>query len=262
MTLEYKLAQILIDMVSPRQELNILSWKDIIPLIDLTLLEINATPKQIYERAVKANHHHVASICVLPNQLGYVPAEIDITRATVINFPTGEQQQQQVLNLIKQTANLKLVNEIDYVFPYQTYLAGNTKRALSYCQEAFQLCKQYDLTFKVIIETGVMPSIDIIYDLSIAILHNGCDFLKTSTGKIAEGASIPAVFAMLSAIVDYNVPCGIKVSGGVKTIEQALSYMQLAQYMRQRRLDSTWFRLGTSGLLDVVVTANPNTHCY
>lgn len=250
MTLENKLSKCLTDMSCSGKELSTLSRKDIIPFIDLTRLDVNATPKEIYELVVKANHHRVAAICILPNQLQYAPPEIEITRATVINFPTGNQPQQDVLNLIKQTSHLKLVDEIDYVFPYQTYLAGNTKKAFSYCHEAFQLCKQHDLTFKVIIETGAMPSIDVIYDLSIAIIHNGCDFLKTSTGKITEGASIPAVFAMLSAIIDYNVPCGIKVSGGIKTIEQALSYMQLANYMRKRKLDSSWFRLGASSLID------------
>ena len=132
------------------------------------------------------------------------------------------------------------------------YLAGNQDLALSNCHEIYQLCKQHKLTFKVILETGALPSVESIYDLSVAIIDKGCDFLKTSTGKITTGASIPAAFSILAAIVDHDAPCGIKVSGGIKTIEQAFNYMRLAQSMLDRKLDSSWFRLGASSLLDVL----------
>ena len=92
---------------------------------------MNATPKNIYDLAIKASHNHVAAVCVLPEQLDCIPSEIDVTRATVINFPTGDQQHQQVLKAIEQAATLNVVNEIDYVFPYQAYLAGQTNKALS-----------------------------------------------------------------------------------------------------------------------------------
>lgn len=253
MSLEKKLAQTLREISSCGQENSILSPDGIIPLIDLTLLDNNATRKEIHDLAMKANQNHVAAICVLPSQLDYIAQDIKITRATVINFPTGNELHSHVLKTIERTATLQLVDEIDYVFPYQAYLAGRQKEALSCCQEAFQCCKQQGLVFKVILETGALPSMDVIYDLSIAIIQSGCDFIKTSTGKIANGACIPAVFSMLSAIIDCNIPCGIKVSGGIKTVEQALAYMQLAQQMQKRKINSSWFRLGASSLLDVLI---------
>ena len=65
---------------------------------------------------------------------------------------------------------------------------------------------------------------------------------------------------MLSALVDSNASCGIKVSGGVKTTEQALTYMHLARYMLNRELDSTCFRLGASGLLDELIKQQGTPH--
>lgn len=256
MNLKNKLAETLKTLSFSGQGNCTLSWKDIMPLIDLTLLDSTATPQNIYDLATKANSNQVAAICVLPEHLGHVSPKIKIKRATVINFPTGNQPQQQVLTTIEATATQQNVDEIDYVFPYQRYLDGNQHEALSCCHEAYQLCKQHDLTFKVIIETGALASLEIIYELSAAIIDKGCDFLKTSTGKITQGASVPAVFTMLSAIIDCKAVCGIKVSGGVKTIEQAINYMKLAQYMQNRRLDSSWFRLGASSLLDILIENN------
>ena len=250
MKLNDKLSTVLKELSYSGQESTPLSSKEIIPLIDLTLLDAQATAKDIQALAIKAQLHKVAAICIFPEHLDYISPEITIKRATVINFPTGNDDQHHVLSVIEQTATCKKIDEIDYVFPYQLYLSGNHKKALSQCHEALQHAKQHALTFKVILETGALPSMDVIYDLSQSILKLGPDFLKTSTGKISVGATIPAVFAMLSAIKDRRSPCGIKVSGGVKTVENALNYMQLASHMQDRKPVSSWFRLGASSLLE------------
>ena len=171
------------------------------------------------------------------------------TLATVVNFPSGNESHDNVLHSIKDAITLHKADEIDYVFPYQTYLAGDTEIALSNCASAYQQSKQQGAIFKVILETGALPSLDIIYQLSVNIIENGCDFLKTSTGKIATGATLPAAFAMLKAIVDTKIPCGIKLSGGIKTQEQAHQYMRLAQDMTGLKLNKHWFRLGTSTMV-------------
>ena len=239
-------------IAASKQENFNLSEKDIIPLIDLTLLDSKSTPDEIMHLGNKAMRNNVAAICIFPQHLGFLPPEINIKRATVVNFPTGEEPLQHVLKEIENIATSSIVDEIDYVFPYQSFLAGHQREALAHCKEAYQLCKHHQLIFKVILETGALPSMNTVYDLSSALVNNGCDFLKTSTGKISEGATLPAVFSMLSAIMDNHSPCGVKISGGIKTQEQALSYTRLAQYMLQRKLDSTCFRIGASSLLDVL----------
>lgn len=225
---------------------NGMSANDLLPLIDLTKLDSQANPQEIETLALNAEKNHMAAICVLPEHLTYVPSDLDIKRATVINFPTGNQPHHLVLDALDQTFRSQQVDEIDYVFSYQAYLDGDKNTALDHYRDVYERCKQHKLTFKVILETGALPSHDLIYNLSKELMNIGCDFLKTSTGKIAQGASLPAAFAILSAIVDSQSSCGIKISGGIKTEDQALSYMELAAIMLQRKLDSTWFRIGAS----------------
>lgn len=226
-----------------------ITQEQLIPLIDYTCLNTEASIKEITSLCVDAVEHHVAAICIYPQHLDIVPPQLPITRATVVNFPTGEEPLAEVLKSIERIKHTHQVDEIDYVFPYQTYLSGNETKALSHCQEVASLCKDLHLTFKVILETGAFSSLDTIYHLSLNVIQTGCDFLKTSTGKIPQGASISAAYAMLLAIQERQNKCGIKLSGGIRTIEQATQYIQLAQFMLKKVPHASWIRLGTSTLL-------------
>ncbi|AHE67327.1 hypothetical protein [Legionella oakridgensis] len=229
---------------------NTLSRRDIIPLLDLTLLDNDATLTDIQILGKKAEEHQTAAVCVLPQHLAWLPSSLTVKRATVANFPSGNQPPKHVMATIEEVIATQQTDEIDYVFSYSSYVQGQHEDALSLCAKNYQLCKQHGVLFKVILETGAFPSMEAIYEASVEIIHRGCDFLKTSTGKIPTGATIPAAFAMLKAIKDTQADCGIKLSGGIKTLEQSLEYINLAQHVLNRNVDSHWFRLGASTLLD------------
>nr|WP_302473962.1 deoxyribose-phosphate aldolase [Legionella sp. PL877] len=225
-----------------------------ISLIDLTLLDESADSQALDLLTQKANCHLVAAICVLPQHLERLMPAASIKKATVINFPEGTQSTHQVLTSIEKVITKYVIDEIDYVFPYQSYLGGEKEFALAQCQQAYRLCEQQKVTFKVILETGAFPSLVSIYNLSTEIINNGCNFLKTSTGKITQGATPSAAFALLRAIKDSGENCGIKVSGGIKKPEQAFLYMRLAKQVLNRKLEKSWFRIGASSLLDELVS--------
>lgn len=109
------------------------------------------------------------------------------------------------------------------------------------------------MSLKIILETGALPDIKTIYDLSRDVLSIGCDFLKTSTGKIDKGASLPALLSILTAIKDSNKKCGVKVSGGIKVPQQAHQYAYLAELIMARKIENDWFRIGASSLLEELV---------
>ncbi|WP_419421084.1 deoxyribose-phosphate aldolase [Legionella sp. D16C41] len=218
-------------------------------VIDLTLLDESASIDSLKLLQEKANINQVAAICVLPNHLTIFNHLNNIKRATVVNFPTGQESQAANLTLIQELSSTNLAQEIDYVFPYQIYLDGQHKAALRQYQDIYLCCQTYDLKIKVIIETGAFPNADSIYKVSSEILEIGCDFLKTSTGKIAIGATPLAAFSILKAIVDTKRQAGLKVSGGIKDPRQAYLYMSLASFLNKRKITPSWFRIGASSLL-------------
>lgn len=220
--------------------------KSIHSLIDLTLLDEQATPETIAKLVSNALHLQVAAICVYPKHLRFIPSTL--TRATVLNFPSGQQSHQNILKELSQILEENLADEIDYVFPYTDYLSGHSAEALTMCHEIYQICVAHQRKLKVILETGALPSAEIIHQLSLEIIQQGCHFLKTSTGKMTTGATLEAASAILSAIKTLGRPCGIKISGGIRSEEQAKDYIRLAEDRLKRSVDADWFRIGTSGL--------------
>jgi deoxyribose-phosphate aldolase len=234
------------DAIIEQLDSHILSAARVYPLIDLTRLDEAALAEDIDALVAKAQQEHVAAVCVFPQHLAWLPPLEAIQRATVVNFPTGNGVHEQVLRDIEHAIHQQQADEIDYVFAYPAYLAGQKSHALAWCREAYELCQQQGRLFKVILETGALHSVDMIYQLSCDVIENGCDMLKTSTGKINIGASLQAAFAMLSAIKDSQGSCGIKISGGIKTLAQASAYIHLSEQMLDQAVAKNWFRIGAS----------------
>ncbi|MBI2786450.1 MAG: deoxyribose-phosphate aldolase [Legionella longbeachae] len=228
----------------------------LIECLDLTLLDKEASNEAFLKLAQDANQNHVAAVCVyLENLSQFSLLKDEVELATVINFPHAHEELNTSLACIEKAAHLG-ATEIDYVLPYQLYLDGQNQKALNHCSKIGQLCKQLKLSLKIILETGAFPNIQTVYEASSELMDSGCDFLKTSTGKITQGASFSAVFAILSAIKDANSQCGLKISGGIKMPQQACNYAILAQLIIGKEINKKWFRIGASSLLHELLKIN------
>lgn len=222
----------------------------VISVIDLTLLEKNASEMALQNLQSKINIYPVAAVCVYPKHLKMLQIPLTIKKTSVVNFPEGRQSSLSVCQDIDDLIQNDDIDEIDYVFP-QGYDPNEEPAALKHCKTAYQQCAQHQITFKVILETGSFASADKIYSLSQQLIDQGCDFLKTSTGTTPLGATPLAVFAILRAIQDSgNIQCGLKVSGGIKLPQQAGFYIALAEHCLHRKINKDWFRIGASSLLD------------
>lgn len=250
MSLATQLNELLSELLTNPPQ-NKISSDELIHCIDLTLLDDQAKDSALALLKEQAATHKVAAICVLPKHILQCKG-LNIPVATVINFPHGNQDINSCLGELERSAQMG-AKEIDYVLDYTSYLQDNKKKALNDCKQIGQLCKQLDLGLKFILETGVFPDIQSIYKVSSELLEYECDFLKTSTGKIAEGATLSVAFAMLSAIKDAQSTYGLKVSGGVKTVKQAQAYAQIAALMMGKPINNNWFRIGASSLLSELI---------
>jgi deoxyribose-phosphate aldolase len=227
-------------------------------LIDLTSLNMDDTEESITALYAKARSSlgHVAAVCVYPQ---FIPlavtsfARTHVKAATVANFPEGERSLETVLAEISVCLQAG-AQEIDVVFPYGRYLAGEQQYAHQFVNVCKAACGD-DVTLKVILETGALIDPAIIADASYEILAAGADFIKTSTGKISEGATLAAAATML-LVIKHTEPqvkhrLGFKAAGGIRTIAEAVQYVQLAD----RIMGSDWvspatFRIGASKLVD------------
>jgi deoxyribose-phosphate aldolase len=128
------------------------------------------------------------------------------------------------------------------------------------------------------LETGGLGSREKITHAARLAIEAGADFLKTSTGFHDVGATLDAVEALLDVIIEFqsrptaataSTPLkssatitspppssspsvvGLKVSGGIKTFEQATLYYDMVE----KKMGADWmsprtFRIGASSLLN------------
>lgn len=227
-------------------------------LLDLTDLSDNADEAglaALCARAVGAPGP-VAAICIWPRfvaqartMLGRAPVRI----ATVVNFPQGEATGAEVL-AETQGAVAAGADEIDLVLPWRAFLAGDAAGADAMVRAVKDTCD--GRTLKVILETGEYPDLDRVRAASELAIAAGADFIKTSTGKTAHSASLPAARTMLEVIAASDRPVGLKPSGGIRTLADAASYLDLAdEIMGPHWARPDTFRFGASGLHQVLVDA-------
>ncbi len=235
--------------------------KKIVASIDLTSLNDSDTETVISALCEKAVTPlgNVAAVCVYPQFIKIASKKLhgkNINIASVANFQTGDENLQTVLDSIYAAIH-EGANEIDVVFPYKKFLKGDKPFARDFISECKKVCG-HDVLLKVILETGAFPNLELIKEASRDVLMAGADFLKTSTGKIAIGATLDAAEVMLTTIKELtpalNRTLGFKASGGVRTIEQAKAYIELAEtIMGAGSVTPNTFRIGASQLLDEIM---------
>ena len=226
-------------------------------LLDLTDLSDNADEAglaALCARAIGAPGP-VAAICIWPRfvaqartMLGRAPVRI----ATVVNFPQGDAATGAKVLAETQGALAAGADEIDLVLPWRAFLAGDAAGAQAMVRAVREACG--DKRLKVILETGEYPDLDRVRAASELAIAAGADFIKTSTGKTAHSASLPAARTMLEVIAASGRPVGLKPSGGIRTLTDAAGYLELADtIMGPHWARPETFRFGASGLHQVLV---------
>jgi deoxyribose-phosphate aldolase len=235
-----------------------ISPRKLIPFLDLTCLNENDTPKDIVELCQKATTPlgHVAAICVYPqfvSKAHHLLAGKSISVATVVNFPSGNETLSFVATQITE-AIANGADEIDAVMPYQTLKEGRIEAVKEFLSLCRQLCDN-SILLKIILETSELNNHDLIASATELAIEGGADFIKTSTGKKPVGATPSAAREILNVIKnDKKRRIGFKVSGGVRTIEDAMTYVDLvSEVLGNSWLNPQTFRIGASQLLDNIL---------
>ena len=236
--------------------------KEIYSCLDLTTLKCTDNAESVLAFTEKVNEldethpdlKNVAAICVYPNFAGIVSQSLEVEGVEVACVSGGFPSSQTFPEVkIAETA-LALkegATEIDIVMSVGKFLSGDYEGVCDEIQELKDLCG--DKSLKVILETGALKSAENIKKASILSMYSGADFIKTSTGKEAPGATPEAAFVMCKAIKEYYAKSGRKVgfkaAGGITSIEDALLYYNIVEdVLGKEWLNSKFFRIGTSRL--------------
>ena len=242
--------------------------KEIYSCLDLTTLKCTDNAESVLAFTEKVNEldethpdlKNVAAICVYPNFAGIVSQSLEVEGVEIACVSGGFPSSQTFPEVkIAETA-LALkegATEIDIVMSVGKFLSGDYEGVCDEIQELKDLCG--DKSLKVILETGALKSAENIKKASILSMYSGADFIKTSTGKEAPGATPEAAFVMCKAIKEYYAKSGRKVgfkaAGGITSIEDALLYYNILEdVLGKEWLNSKLFRIGTSRLASTLLS--------
>ncbi|WP_315790652.1 deoxyribose-phosphate aldolase [Fischerella sp. JS2] len=189
---------------------------DIAPYIDHTLLIPTATPDLIEQWCEEAQRFHFAGVCVNPS---YVRLTAELLHnqmpkiCTVIGFPTGATTSAVKLYEAQEAVE-NGANELDVVINLGWLKAGKTDEVH---REIAEICEETGQIVKVIIETNLLTDAEKRLATEIC-MDAGAAFIKTCTGW--NGGATVADVRLLKEVARERV--GIKASGGIRTIDQAL----------------------------------------
>ena len=142
-------------------------------------------------------------------------------------------------------------DELDVVLPYRAWSAGDEATAAAVLAAVRD--ERGGLTMKVIIESGSLADPAAIDRATHFAIANGADFVKTSTGKTDVSATPQAAEIILEAIDVSGRPVGFKASGGIRTLADARTYLDLAEtIMGAGWVGPATFRFGASSLLEAL----------
>ena len=252
-------------------------YKECFSFMDLTTLKGEDTPSGVKAFVEKVgrigkqfpSYPLPASICVYPNFASIVrdnrcSPELHVTCVSGA-FPSA----QSFLDVKVAECGLAVeqgADEIDVVLPLNAFLDGDYDRAFG---EIAAMRSAVDkaasgqgrkAVLKVILETGLLDSAELIARASFLAMEAGADFIKTSTGKVAVNATPQAAYVMCRCIREYYEKTGRKVgfkaAGGISNAGDALGYYCIVlSVLGEGWLDRDGFRLGVSRLGNDLMSA-------
>ncbi|MGM0943715.1 MAG: deoxyribose-phosphate aldolase [Bacteroidota bacterium] len=206
--------------------------------LESTLLKPTMTGAEVDQLVKDAIEGQFIGVCVPPFWVKKVHRELegqDIQVVTVIGFPFGYQDTATKVFETKEAIK-NGADELDLVWSQTAFHSGMNWPKIEIAQIS-KVCHDEDRALKVIIETAYLSQ-EQIREACLICQDSGVDFVKTSTGYASSGAKVEDILLMRESL-SSNV--GIKASGGIKTLDFALSLIEAGAD-----------RLGTSAAKDLM----------
>ncbi|MDD4797196.1 MAG: deoxyribose-phosphate aldolase [Eubacteriales bacterium] len=145
-----------------------------------------------------------------------------VRTGAAVGFPLGQNTIQTKVFETRQAIE-QGADEIDYVVNIMQLKAKNYDYVTDEMAAIVQACREKQVVSKVIFETCYLTRDEKLALCAIA-RDVGPDYVKTSTGFGTGGATYDDIALMKQAVGDG---IKIKASGGVRTLEEALRYIEL-----------------------------------
>lgn len=198
--------------------------KAIAAWIDHTLLKPEATAAQVEQLCQEALQYQFAAVCINPAYVSLAARRLaasPVKVCTVVGFPLGADM--TTSKVLETYACLDAgAQEIDMVLNVGAIKSEAFGLALNDIQGVVQAAHHQQAIVKVIFENALLTRREKILACLLCQVA-GADFVKTSTGFAASGATLEDV-ELMRRLVGPHI--GVKAAGGVRTYADALSMIR------------------------------------
>lgn len=208
-----------------------------------------------------------ASVCVFPNFASVVrdfriSPELHVTAVSGC-FPASQSFLEVKMHECEMAVEAG-ADEIDIVLALNAFMAGDYEAAAAEItamrQAIDKAAKARRIVLKVILETGVLGTVENIASAAFLAMEAGADFIKTSTGKVEVNATPVAAYVMCECIRKYfektGRAVGFKAAGGISNARDALCYYFIGFSVLGREwMNKDRFRFGVSRLGNSLMSA-------
>lgn len=185
--------------------------------IDHTILNADATKEAVIKVIDEAKKYEFASVCLEPCWVSLAAERLKdspVKVCTVIGFPLGANTKTVKAFEAKEAVD-NGADEVDMVLNIGALKSGDDAMVLEDMKAVREAAK--DAVVKVILETCLLTDDEKKKACALA-KEAGLDFVKTSTGFSAAGATVEDVKLMRDAVGDTM---GVKASGGIRDTKTA-----------------------------------------
>ncbi|HWS95285.1 MAG TPA: deoxyribose-phosphate aldolase [Candidatus Methylomirabilis sp.] len=187
-------------------------------LIDHTLLSASATSREIISLCADAKRYGFYSVMVNPAWVALAAAQVHgspVKVGTVVGFPLGANL--TVTKLAEaEAAAQNGAHDLDMVINIGALKSGDRVLVQTEIRSLAEMAHTHGAILKVILENALLSQEEKILACALAA-EAGADFVKTSTGFAASGATAADV-ALMRGVVGHDI--GVKAAGGIRTAAQ------------------------------------------
>lgn len=193
--------------------------------LDAAILKPDMTPEQVDKAIDECIALKTMTVCVRGCDIDRAlkkSAGTETKVSCVLDFPYGYSGAAAKRAIARDYA-ARGVYEIDMVMNYGAARGGDWATVETEIRGVVEEAHAKNVGVKVIFETSQLDAEQIRRATEVSIAA-GADFVKTSTGFAAKGATPEAVMTMVSQAAGR---VRVKASGGIRTLEDARAYVEM-----------------------------------
>lgn len=216
--------------MKPTKSANVMTVFELAAYIDQSVLKPEFTEADIRRYIQEGIDFGCRTVCINPSSL---PIAIELCQGTetkicvVCDFPFGLSTTASKVMQAEEYCRTGQIFELDIVANYGWIRSGRWTDVEQDIRAVCDVCHKYGTAVKVIFEVDALTLPEIRQATEVAI-QAGADFVKTSTGFYTGGKNEGATPEIIQAMMDVaQGRCKVKGSGGIRTREQFLHYIDV-----------------------------------